>query len=164
MAAEGESLSDSQSEVSNTSDELTSSESSISDSDSDSNNNNDIRNGSQSAGKRKDLPNRPSASHDREQQKKRKKPTKKTADKGITLLEMEELSLWVFSSEEAKKVESTIRQRLLDSPRLRAFEGRRKFALHLISEEQKDNFELLIIGFCRTFATSCNRLLTVNDK
>ena len=44
MAAERESLSDSQSDVSNTSDELTSSELSISDSDSDSNNNNDISN------------------------------------------------------------------------------------------------------------------------
>ena len=66
MAAEGESLSDSRSEVSNASDELTSSESSISDRDSDSNNSNDISNASQSAGKRKALPNRSSASHDKE--------------------------------------------------------------------------------------------------
>lgn len=65
MGAERKSLSDSQSEVSNASDELTSSESSISDSDSNSNNN-DISNASKSAGKRKALPNRPSASHDKE--------------------------------------------------------------------------------------------------
>ena len=73
MAAEAENLSDSQSEVSNASDELTSLESSISDSDSDSKN----CNSSQSAGKRKALPNRPSVSHNKEQQKERKNRTKK---------------------------------------------------------------------------------------
>lgn len=77
-------------------------------------------NSSQSAGKRKALPNRPSVSHNKEQQKKRKNRTKKkkTADKGIILFEMDELSSWVFSSKEAKRLESTIRHRLLDSPRL----------------------------------------------
>lgn len=59
-------------------------------------------------------------------------------------------------------MESTIRQRLLDPPRMRAFEGRRKFALHLTSEEQKDNFELLIIAFCRRFASSSKECCNLN--
>lgn len=115
MAAEGESLSDSQSKVSNASDELTSLESSISDSDSDSKNNNKRLQFFSICWKEK---NSSAECHNKEQQKKRKTRTKKkTADKGIILLEMDELSSWVFSSKEAKKLESPIRQRLrLDSP------------------------------------------------
>ena len=77
-------------------------------------------NSSQSAGKRKALPNRPSVSHKKEQQKKRKNRTKKkkTADKGIILFEMDELSSWVFSSKEAKRLESTIRHRLTRSAKI----------------------------------------------
>lgn len=87
MGAEGESLSDSQSEVSNASDELTSSESSILDRDSDSNNNNDISNASQSLEREKPcLIGRVLVTTRNSIREEEKKPTKKTADKGITLL------------------------------------------------------------------------------
>ena len=66
---------------------------------------------------------------------------------------MEELSLWVFSDKEAKNVESELRERLLKSPRVKAFEGRWKIALRFTSEEQQENFNILNVGFCRKFAT-----------
>ena len=75
---------------------------------------------------------------------------------------MEELSSRIFSAEEAKKVESEICERLLKSPRLKTFEERWKFALHLTSKEQKDNFGLLITGFCRKFVTLARECYSAN--
>ena len=66
---------------------------------------------------------------------------------------MEELSLWVFSDKEAKNVESELRERLLKSPRVKAFEERWKIALRFTSEEQQENFNILNVGFGRKFAT-----------
>ena len=113
-------------------------------------------NSSQSAEKRKALPNRPSVSHNKEQQKKRKNRTKKkTADKGIILFEMDELASYGYSPRRKLKdwkaqygIVYSIRQDC--EPRSK---GRRNITLHLTSEEQKDNFEVLIIRFCRRFAT-----------
>lgn len=154
MAAEGESLSDSQSKVSNASDELTSLESSISDSDSDSKNNNKRLQFFSICWKEK---NSSAGCHNKEQQKKRKTRTKKK-------LPIRELFFlrWTnchhgYSPRKKLKNWKVQYGSVSDSIRhagLRAaFEGRRNIALHLTSEEQKNNFELLIIGFCRRFAT-----------
>ena len=52
-----------------------------------------------------------------------------------------------FSDREAKNVESKLRERLLKSPRVKAFEGRWKIALRFnASEEQQDNFNILNVA------------------
>lgn len=87
----------------------------------------------------------------------RKKTTdKRTTVKALTRDEMEQLSSWVFSVSQAKIVERELREQLLISPRIRAFEERLKIASHFTSSEQEGNFSLLNIGFCRTFATLAN--------
>ena len=152
MADQSECFSDSQSEISNVSDELSSLESSYSESETaetGSGTKNPSAKGSNSGTNRPQAPNTTA----RGSRKKKAKTTDKSVARGISFAEMDELSSWVFSAEEAKRVESELRQRLLESTRLKAFEQRRKFALHLTSEGQKDNFGLLIVGFCRKFAT-----------
>ena len=140
MASESECFSDSQSEFSNVSDELSSLESSYSESESDGSDKEtrDLSGKvSKSDRKRKTLAGRTSASGSRG--KKQVQTTDKKVAKGLSFSEMDELSSWVFSNEEAMKVESELRQRLLKSPRLKAFDERRKFASHLTSEAQRDN-------------------------
>ena len=152
-------FSDSQFELSNISDELSSLESSDTESaceESDSGATDLTGNSSQRGRKRKIFPSQRSTCDNRRGKKRPKKSatsTDKSATKGLSSHEMEELSSWIFPAEEAKQVESEARERLLKSSRLKAFVERRKFALHLTSEEQKDSFGLLITGFCRKFAT-----------
>ena len=67
--------------------------------------------------------------------------------------QMEELTSWLFSTREAGDVEGNIREKLLESPRVKSVKERERFAKHLLSEPQKANFQLLIVGFCRKFST-----------
>ena len=125
MADQSERCSDSQSEISNVSDELSSLESSYSESETaetGSGTKNPSAKGSNSSTKRPQVTNTTA----RGSRKKKAKTTDKSVARGISFAEMDELSSWVFSAEEAKRVES---------------------------ERQKDNFGLLIVGFCRKFAT-----------
>ena len=156
MASEMEFFSDSQSELSNISDELSSLESSHTESaseESDSGATDLTGNSSQRGRKRKIFPSQ-RRTCDGRRPKKSATSTDKSATKGLSSHEMEELSSWIFSAEEAKKVESEMRERLLKSPRLKAFD--------LTSEEQKDNFGLLITGFCRKFATLARECYSAN--
>ena len=171
MASESGCFSDSQSEFSSVSDELSPLESSYSQSESDGSDKEtrDLSGkGSKSDRKRKTLAGRTSATGSRG--KKQVQTTDKKVAKGLSFSEMDELSLWVFdvfSNEEAMKVESELRQRLLKSPRLKAFDERRKFASHLTSEAQRGNFSLLITGFCRKFATlskECYRTGVIKER
>ena len=70
---------------------------------------------------------------------------------------MGELSVWFLSDEEAKNVDSELRERLPKSSRMKAFKERWKIALHFTCEEQLENFNLLNVGFCRKFATPANQ-------
>ena len=153
--SQGECFFDSQSEFSNVSDELSSLESSYSEHDSDGSDKEtrDLSGKESKSGReRKTLAGRTSASGSRG--KKQVQTTNKKVVKGLSFSEMDELSSWVFSNEEAMKVESELRPQLLKSPRLKAFEECRKFASHLTSEAQRDNFSLLITGFCRKFVSA----------
>ena len=94
--------------------------------------------------------------------KKKATTTNKSVARGISFAQMDKLSSWVFSAEEAKRVETELRQRLLESTRLKAFQQCRKFALHLTSEGQKDNFGLFIVGFCRKFTTLSKECYSTN--
>ena len=80
---------------------------------------------------------------------------KKTADKGIILFEMDELASYGYSPRRKLKdwkaqygIVYSIRQ-----DREPLLKGRRNITLNLTSEEQKDNFEVLIIRNCGRFAT-----------
>ena len=66
---------------------------------------------------------------------------------------MEDLTAWVTSEEEASAVEREIRSKLLDSPRISFSEGSKKFAEHLLCDDERANFNLLMVGFCRRFSS-----------
>ena len=59
---------------------------------------------------------------------------------------MEELTTWIFLVQEAAQVEAEIR-----SPRVKLFSVRERFAQHMLSEEQKANFQLLMLDFVASF-------------
>jgi len=77
---------------------------------------------------------------------------------------MEELTSWIFSTREAGDVEGNIREKLLESVRVKSVKERERFAKHLLSEPQKPNFQLLIIGFCRKFSTLVSECSLLADK
>ncbi|XP_015779652.1 PREDICTED: uncharacterized protein LOC107357522 [Acropora digitifera] len=80
--------------------------------------------------------------------------------------EMEDLAAWVTSEEEASAVEREIRSKLLDSPRISFSEGSKKFAEHLLCDDERANFNLLMVGFCRRFsslAEDCYRNVDKKD-
>ena len=77
------------------------------------------------------------------QPKKCTKSTNKTAAKGLSPYEMEELlSLQVFSAEEAKKLESELRERPFEVAQVNDLP--RAPEIRLIREEQQNNFGLLV--------------------
>ena len=80
----------------------------------------------------------------------RKKKSKVTA---LDSKEIEDLASWIFSSDEAKKVEQHIRSSLLNDPRVESQSDPKQFAKHLLCATEGSNFELLVTGFCRRFST-----------
>ena len=78
--------------------------------------------------------------------------------------QMEELTSWIFSTRKAGDVEGNIREKLLESLRVKSVKERERFAKHLISELQKPNFQLLIVGFCRKFSTLVSECYLLADK
>ena len=78
--------------------------------------------------------------------------------------QMEELTSWIFSTREAGDVEGNIRGKLLESLRVKSVKERERFARHLLSEPQKPNFQLLIVGFCRKFSTLVSECSLLADK
>jgi len=64
-------------------------------------------------------------------------------------------------------VEAEIRPQVAGSPRVKVFSERECFTKHLLSEEQKAIFWLLIAGFCCKFATlvsDCSKLLDKKNR
>ena len=96
-------------------------------------------------------------------EKKQRKMNKKQND-SLNNNEMEELTTWIFSIQEAAQVEAEIRPQVAGSPRVKFFSGRERFAQHMLSEEQKANFQLLIAGFCRKFSTLVSECSKLPDK
>ena len=94
---------------------------------------------------------------------KQRKKNKKQND-SLNNNEMEELTTWIFSVQEAAQVEAEIRPQVAGSPRVKRFSGTERFAQHMLSEEQKANFQLLIAGFCRKFSTLVSECSQLPDK
>ena len=64
-------------------------------------------------------------------------------------------------------MEAEIRLQVAGSPCVKVFSERECFTKHLLSEEQKAIFWLLIAGFCRKFATlvsDCSKLLDKKNR
>ena len=82
-------------------------------------------------------------------------PRKKTkvSNTALDSKEMEDVAAWIFSSEEAKKVEQRIRSIRLKDPRVNSQTDRKHFAEHLLCATEEPNFQLLVAGFCRRFST-----------
>ena len=64
--------------------------------------------------------------------------------------EMVDLASWIFSPEEAIRVEEHLRTTLLKDARIK--DERKQFAEHLLCDAEKQNFQLLLSGFCRKFS------------
>ena len=81
------------------------------------------------------------------------RPQKKSKVTALDSKEIEDLASWIFSSDEAKKVEQHIRSSLLNDPRVESQSERKQFAKHLLCAGEGSNFELLVTEFCRRFST-----------
>ena len=115
---------------------------------------------SSSKRKKNDSPPRSTGKATEKQQQKKNKKGKLS----LTNDEIEELSSWIFSAQEAAQVEAEIRPQVAGSPRVKVFSERERFTKHLLSEEQKANFQLLIAGFCRKFAILVSDCYKLPDK
>ena len=80
-----------------------------------------------------------------------KRSAKKEREKTLNEDEMKDLTSWIFSTEEATKVQEHLRTTLVKDARIK--EERKRFAEHLLCDAEKQNFELLVSGFCRKFST-----------
>jgi len=67
--------------------------------------------------------------------------------------EMEELSAWIFSAEQANNVEEQIRLTLMKDSRINCHSDRKSFAEHILAVPQKQQCQLLVAGFCQKFST-----------
>ena len=76
---------------------------------------------------------------------------KKSQDKSLNAGEMEELTSWIYSKEEAIKVEDHLRSNLLSDPPIKN-EGKSS-SKHLLCDAEKQHFHLLVTAFCRKFST-----------
>ena len=90
--------------------------------------------------------------------------TKKAKDSTRNDEEMEVLVSWIFSSEESSKVEAEVRATLKDDPRIKLEPERMKVVEHILDVAQKQLFELLIAGFCRTFSTLAKQAFDREDE
>ena len=75
---------------------------------------------------------------------------KRKVDAKLNAERMEELTSWIFSSEEAMEVAMQLRSTLLSDLRVKGDVER--FAKEVLSDAQKQHFQLLS-GFCRKFST-----------
>ena len=105
-----------------------------------------------------------SSSSKRTAKKQMTKTKPKPSAKVLNEDQMEELTSWIFSTREAGDVEGNIREKLLESLRVKSVKERERFAKHMVSEPQKLNFELLIVGFCRKFSTLVSECSLLPDK
>ena len=120
--------------------------------------NEEILSASSSQGKRKPKRSGSSAA------KSSRTRTKKAKDSTLNDEEMEVLVSWIFSSEESSKVETEIRATLKDDRRIKLEPERIKVVEHILDVAQKQLFELLIAGFCRTFSTLAKQTFDREDK
>ena len=77
---------------------------------------------------------------------------------------MEELTSWIFSTRKAADVKGNIRKNLLELLHVKSVKERERFVKHLISEPQKPNFQLLIVGFCCKFLMFVSKCPLLADK
>ena len=77
---------------------------------------------------------------------------------------MEVLVSWIFSSEESSKVEIKVRATLKDDPQIKLEPERIQVVEHCLNVAQKQLFELLIAGFCRTFSTLAKQAFDREEK
>ena len=66
---------------------------------------------------------------------------------------MEELSARILSAEQANNVEKQMRLTLMKDSRMTCQSDRKPFAEHLLPVPQKQQFQLLVAGFCSKFST-----------
>ena len=66
---------------------------------------------------------------------------------------MEELSAWIFSTEQEDYVEQRIRLMLMEDSQINSQSDWKSFAEHVLDVSQKQQAQLLVGGFCRKFST-----------
>ena len=95
---------------------------------------------------------------------KKKRTTRTKPGTSLKNDELEELTSWIFSTEQAAQVEAEIRPQVMNCPRVKAFPERERFARHVLCEAQKPNFQLLVAGFCWKFSTLVSQCSSLPDK
>ena len=113
-----------------------------------------------SSSKRKSCKPRPSATT----KSAKKKKNYPSTNSSLLDDELDELTSWIFSTEQAAEIKCKIRSQLLEHPRVNEFSERLRFAKHLLSESQKPNFQLMILGFCRKFSSLVDECAKLPDK
>ena len=67
--------------------------------------------------------------------------------------EIDDLTSWIFSTKQlVAEIESKFREDLIQNPGISEFPERQRFVKHVLSDPQKANFQLPIVGFCRRFS------------
>lgn len=89
---------------------------------------------------------------------------KKQASNTLDEDQLEELTSWIFSRHKASEIEGIDRSNLLESPRVKSTKERELFAKYLLCDSSKNNFQLLILGFCRKFSTLVSECALSTDK
>ena len=77
---------------------------------------------------------------------------------------MEDVAAWIFSSEEAKKVEQHIRSILLKDLRVISQTDGKHFAQYLLCTTEEPNFQLSVAGFCHRFSTLAQESFASNQQ
>ena len=96
--------------------------------------------------------------------KRQTKSKKTTASKYMDEEQLKELASWVFSAEQADLVEEHIRKQLPECPNIETVTERKDLVAHVLSGQQKQNFKLLIVGFCRKFSSLAMEYYTLAAK
>ena len=96
--------------------------------------------------------------------KRETKSKKTTASKYMDEEQLKELASWVFSAEQADLVEEHIRKQLPECPNIETVTERKDLVAHMLSGQQKQNFKLLIVGFCRKFSSLAMEYYTLAAK
>jgi len=78
--------------------------------------------------------------------------------------EVNRLAEFMVTQDEIEKIEQEVREKLLVSQRVQFRHGREVFVQHLFDDSQRQNFQLIIIGFCRKFSFLIKKCMKDSPK
>ena len=91
--------------------------------------------------------------------KRQTKSKKTTASKYMDEEQLKELASWVFSAEQADLVEEHIRKQLPECPNIETVTERKDLVAHMLSGQQKQNFQVIDNWILQEVFKSCDGVL-----